>query len=243
MQGVVVSGNRILNLLSDQEAQRLGGELRPISLHAGQSLQEQGEEIQRVYFLHGGLCSIRRETAKGQTVEVASVGSEGIVGISAAFGEAADDNTHATMIVAGEASWMSIAAFRSEMNRRGTLARIVQRYAQQFMSSLEVEAACHALHPIDQRLARWLLEAADRLQTREIPLTQETLASVLGVRRASVTVAAASLERMGLIRHASRRIQLHDRRGLEALSCECYETWQALARQRSGDAGHSPNSP
>lgn len=239
--GVAVSSNRILSSLADQEAQRLAGDLRTISIRAGQSLQQQGEELQRVYFLHGGLCSIRRETAKGQTVEVASVGSEGIVGINAAFGAATDDNSHAIMIVGGDASWMSAVAFRSEMSRRGALSRIVQRYAQEFISGLEVEAACHALHPIDQRLARWLLEAADRLQTREIPLTQDTLASVLGVRRASITVAAAILERMGLIRHASKRIRLHDRHGLEALACECYDSWQVVARQRGFDVRHSAN--
>lgn len=229
--------NRLLALLDRPEIERLAADLHAISIRPGQSLQRQGAGIERVYFLHGGLCSISRETFRGETVEVASVGSEGVVGVGAAMGKDAEDNTHATMIVAGDASWMNVAAFRREIDRRGLFHDVVQQYVREFVSRLEIEAACHALHPIDQRLARWLLSTADRLNTSEIPVTHETVASVLGVRRASITVATSILEHLGLVEHGHRRIRLRDRHGLKALACECYDALQSLPQpDRPGPA-------
>lgn len=226
-----VPTNRLLAMLPGEDRRRLEGELQGVAVRPGQVLQRQAERVQRVYFLHSGLCSIGRETASGQTVEVASVGNEGLVGITAVLGNAAQDGTQTTVIVGGDASWMSFAALRREMNRRGSLHDLVQRYLQAFVASLVTAAACHALHRVEQRLARWLLEAEDRLRTTEIPLTQETVASLLGVRRASITVATTILGRLGLIEHAHKRIRLHDRVGLQVLACECYAaTRLSLAR-------------
>lgn len=227
--------NWLLASLPDEDRRRLGRDLLAVTIRPRQPLQRQGERVQRIYFLHSGLCSMSRETASGQTVEIASVGKEGLVGISAALGNGAEDSMHTTMIVGGEASCMSVDAFRREMDGRGSLHDIVQRYLHAFCSSMMIEAACKALHPIDQRLARWLLETGDRLQDDVIPLTQETVASALGVRRASITVATSILEHLGMVEHAHRRICLRNRPGLATLACECYDALR-LARRLSPDS-------
>ena len=233
--------NWLLASLPAEDVQRLAHELQPITVRAGQVLQRQGEGAKRIYFLHGGLCSLSREAASGQTVEVASVGYEGLVGISAALAGDGEASTHATMIVGGDASWISVAGFQREVNRRGSLRDIVQQYVRALVESLVIAAACSALHPIDQRLARWLLEAADRLRTSEIPLSQDTVASVLGVRRASITVATTILDHLGLIEHAHKRIRLHNRAGLEAVACECYHATRST--RLVVNAGHPSCRP
>lgn len=227
--------NGLLASLSNEDRGRLARDLQAMAIRPGDVLQRQGEPAERIYFLSSGLCSIRREAASGQTVEVASVGREGLVGISAALGNGAENCTHATIIVGGVVNWIGVAAFRREMNRRGSLHDIVERYVEAFVANLVITAACNALHSIKQRLARWLLETGDRLGTSEIPLSQETVASALGVRRASITVAATILDHLGLIDHAHKRIRLRDRAGLQAVACECYDA-RRLARLLSRDA-------
>ena len=225
-----VPGNALLAALPFVVREQLAGDLQAVTIRPGQVLQRQGERVESLYFLHGGLCSMSRETASGQTVEVASVGNEGLIGITAALRGGAENRTHATMIVDGEASCISVTAFRREMNRRSALYDTVEQYVDAFVADLVITAACSALHSIEQRLARWLLEAGDRLRTGEIPLSQETVASVLGVRRASITVATTNMDHLGLIEHAHKRIRLLDRAGLKALACECYSATQLVRR-------------
>jgi CRP-like cAMP-binding protein len=117
---------------------------------------------------------------------------------------------------------MDVGSFRRELGRRGPFYDVVNRYAQAFVASLMQSVACNALHAIEKRCARWLLETHDRVGRDAFPATHELLATALGVRRASVTVAVTALHRAGLIDYGHKRIVIRNRRELEAASCECY---------------------
>jgi CRP-like cAMP-binding protein len=125
-------------------------------------------------------------------------------------------------IADGDVQVMDATVFRQEMERRGPFYDLACRYAHAFVASLEQSVACNALHPVEKRCARWLLESHDRMGRDDFPLSQAVLANMLGVRRASVTLAAGTLHRAGLIDYSYKRIAIRNRAGLEAASCECY---------------------
>lgn len=232
------AANKLLALLPVEDYRRLIPDLRHVTLQSGDVLQRQAEKAQPVFFLRSGLCSIIRRTRDGQSAEVASIGNEGLVGVTAFFEDAAMDNLETVMLVGGDADSMSINAFRREIGRHGSLDTVVSRYVKAFIATLMTSAACNALHPIDKRCARWILQAHDRLGSDEVPVTHEMLAAVLGVRRASVTVAATTLHRAGLIDYGHRRLHVRNREGLEAAACECYSAMRLpfawLVAQASG---------
>ncbi len=150
------------------------------------------------------------------------VGNEGLVGMAAFGGDPESGHTAVVEIADGDAQGMDVTVFRREMERQTTFSDLVHRYAQAFVESLMQSVACNALHPIEKRCARCLLDIRDRVGRDEFPLTQEVLASMLGVRRASVTLAAGTLQRAGLIDHAHKNIIIRDVAGLEHATCECY---------------------
>jgi CRP-like cAMP-binding protein len=160
--------------------------------------------------------------ADGGTVDVALVGNEGLLGWSAVF-KSDVDLYEVRVRIPNNAQAMTVTAFWSEMERGGPFYDVMTRYVQAFVASLMQSVACNALHPIEQRCARWLLDIHDRMGRAEFPLTQELLATMLGVRRASVTLCAGDLHHEGLIDYGRRRLAIRDRAGLEAVSCECYE--------------------
>jgi CRP-like cAMP-binding protein len=185
-------------------------------------LQKAGESPQRVLFPGGGACSIVCTMSDGQMVEVATIGNEGLVGINAFFGGDLVAYEALVQVPDGEGHAMDVKVFRREMERRGALYDVVNRYAQAFVASLMQGVACNALHPIDKRCAKWLIETHDRIGRDEFALTQDFLATMLGVRRASVTLCAGALHRAGFIDYGHKRIVIRNRKGLEAASCECY---------------------
>jgi CRP-like cAMP-binding protein len=158
----------------------------------------------------------------GRMVEVATVGKEGMIGLTAFFGNERPFGGAMVQVPEVDAQIMSVAVFRRETERRGAFRELMARYCQAFLAMVMQSSACNSLHPVEQRCARWLLMTHDRVGRNEFALTQEFLAVMLGVRRPTVTLVAGALQKAGLIEYGHRRIVILNRRALEAASCECY---------------------
>lgn len=150
------------------------------------------------------------------------IGNEGVVGIPLILGTEIELNRRALVQVAGNGVRLKATAFTEEFNRGARLHNLLLNYLHAFITQLSQTAACNRMHRLEERLARWLLACQDRLNSSELQLTQEVIAEMLGVRRAGVSVAATQLQQRGFIRHKRGYIQIIDREGLEAASCECY---------------------
>ena len=189
-----------------------------------QFLHKAGDPIREVYFPGGGFISMVTVLKDGSMVEVATVGREGMLGVSAVLN--GDPSISASM-VQGETDTcyrMPADAFRKEIDRRDAFHDLMVRYAQALSGFIMQSTACNAVHSVEQRLARWLLLAHDRVGTNEFHLTQEFVAMMLGVTRPSVTVVAGTLQKAGLITYHRGHLAIVDRERLEAASCECYRT-------------------
>ena len=216
------SPNKLLASLPAADYRRLRSVLNPISLPFQHVLLKPGETAQTIYFPGDGVCSITQVMRNGRTVEVATVGNEGFIGINALFGNERVLGGALMKVPDGAAQVMSVRAFQREMDRRGPFSKVINLYAHGFVAFLMQSVACNALHSVDQRCARWLLTMRDRVGRNEFPLTQEFLALMLGVRRPSVTLAVGALQGAGLIDLGHKRMVILDRPGLEAASCECH---------------------
>jgi CRP-like cAMP-binding protein len=214
--------NKLLAALPSEEYQRLEPQLTLIPLRHRQVLHRAGQPIHAVYFPADGLCSIVMTMEDGRAAEVATVGNEGIVGLPAFLGQETSPGDTIVQIPGAFAYMMPADIFAKEMDRCGALHGLVTRYSQAFVTYLMHSAACNGLHAADQRCARWLLQSHDRIGRDWFELTQEFLAIMLGVRRATVSVIAQQLQRAGLIVFRRRGVRILDREGLEAITCECY---------------------
>ena len=191
-------------------------------------------------FPESGMVSLLATLDDGEQIEVGIAGREGLVGLPLVFG---DDRSlvEARVQMEGTALRIGAAAFRDEMEQSDALRTLLLRYALAFHAQITLSAACNARHAIEQRLARWLLIAHDRVEANDFPMTHEFISMMLGVRRPGVTIAAGILQKAGLIHYARGRMAVTDRPGLEATSCECYHTaWREFARLLgAGAAQHS----
>ena len=219
--------NQLLAALPHEEYERLQQALTLMPLRQRQVLQRAGEPIQALYFPADGLCSVVIAMEDGRTAEVATVGNEGVVGVSAFLGS--EWATGETIVqIPGEFAYvLPVEIFSAEMATCGPLHSVVSRYAQALVASLMHTAACNGLHPADQRCARWLLTSHDRIGRDAFELTQEFLAFMLGVRRATVSMIAQQLQRSGVIQFRRRGVTILDRQGLEDMACECYRAIRA----------------
>jgi len=228
--------NRLLAALPAEEYQRIAQSLDVISLKLKVILQRAGEPVADVYFPGGGFCSMVSVLKDGNMVEVATIGREGMVGVSAIL----DANSVAsTSMVQGETDTcyrMSADAFRREMDRRGMFYELLTHYAQALIGFIVQSTACNAVHSVEQRLARWLLMARDRMASDEFPLTQEFAAMMLGASRPTVTIVASTLQKAGLITYHRGHLTIVDGEKLEAASCECYRTTTDLLNSVVGRA-------
>jgi CRP-like cAMP-binding protein len=213
--------NRILATLPPGDYRRIAAKLEATTFSRGQPLHEPDKPISHVYFPRTGVASVVARMSEGGTVEVATIGNEGVVGLSAYFGNGRS-SMEVFVQIPGDAVRMSAESFRQELRGGGALRDTVRRYAQALMTQIGQSAACNRVHPIEERCARWLLMSHDRVLGDEVLLTQEFLAEMLGVRRASVTHAAGMLKRRKLIAYRRGTIRVLDRRGLEKAACECY---------------------
>jgi len=219
-----VHPNRLIAALPADAYARIAPSFDVIPLKVKQFLYKPGEAIQHVYFPANGFCSVLTVLADGNMVEVATIGREGVVGVPAALDGGA--NHSATMVQAeiDTCYRMTADAFRREMDRRGAFHELLMRYSYALMGFVMQSTACNAVHSVEQRLARWLLTAQDRVGSKEFPLTQEFVAMMLGATRPTVTVVAGTLQRAGLITYRRGRLTIVNRKKLEAASCECYRT-------------------
>jgi CRP-like cAMP-binding protein len=194
--------------------------VQQVSMTVGQPLHEAGEPITFVYFPLSGVHSIV-STTDGAIVEVAAVGNEGMVGISAFLGGRSTPG-EAFCHVPGDLLRMRTARFREEVRRSRALRTVMLRYTQAFIQQIAQHVTCIRLHSITGRCASRLLMTHDRVSADEFVLTQDSLAQMLGVRRATVTTAAGLLQHAGLIRYTRGRITIVDAKKLERASCGCY---------------------
>jgi CRP-like cAMP-binding protein len=204
--------NRLLSALPDSEYERLLPHLEQVSLTLKQIIYLPNEPIEYVYFPNSGIISLVNLTEDGGTVEAATVGKEGMVGLPLLLGADRMMGQAITQIVGD--------AVRTPAS---PLYSLLLRYTQALMNLMSQSVACNRLHSVEERCCRWLLLCQDRVESDEFALTQEFLAQMLGVRRASVSVVAAILQKAGLIRYRRGKIMILDRLGLEAASCECYQ--------------------
>jgi CRP-like cAMP-binding protein len=216
------SGNKLLGALPPEEFRRLQPFLRIAPLTQGTVLHPAGEPLEAIYFPADGLCSVMMTMEDGRRVEVATVGNEGMVGIAAFLGSDRAAGETIVQIPGAFAYVMATQLFAEEISRGGPLYELVRRYSQALIAYVTQAAACNGLHAADQRCARWLLQSHDRVGRDRFELTQEFLAIMLGVRRATVTIIAQQLQRAGLIHFRRRLVTIVDRRGLEKTACECY---------------------
>jgi CRP-like cAMP-binding protein len=201
-------------------------------------LHHPGAPIRDVYFPGDGFCSELTVLGDGRMVEVATIGREGVVGLLGSSGRS--PVMSATMVQGpGAAVMMPVASFRREMDRRGALHDLVERYRFALVRFIMQSTACNAVHNVEERLARWLLTAHDHRRARELPLTQEFVAMMLGVSRPTVSDVAATLQRAGLITHRRGFLTIVDRERLEAAACECYAVTAALV----ASVKRKPRSP
>ena len=214
--------NRLLAALPPAEFSRFFAALKPVTFELRQILQDGSEPAAEVFFIESGVTSILDIMSDGSTIEVGMVGREGMIGVVALLDPAAT-SPHALVQVPGTGLSMPLAHCRRAFDESAAVRTVMLRFASGLMSLSAKTAACNRLHSIEQRLARWLLMAHDRMDALTMPMTHEFLASMLGVRRAGVTVTAGELQRSGLITYRQREVTIRDPEGLQALACECYQ--------------------
>ena len=213
--------NRLLAKLSTSELRRVGAHLQDFVLSDRQLLYQPGERLTHVYFPAGAAISLGPVMADGKFFQSAMVGDEGLVGASVLLG-ASRMPGRVICHVGGPVRRMTAADLKRAMERTPALKRLVERHLHALLTQLNQGVACNSLHSIEQRCARWLLMTRDRIGKDSFPLTQQFLASMLGVRRPGVSVAAARLRSSGLIRYSQGHLTIVDARGLEGAACECY---------------------
>lgn len=216
------SGNRILDALPQTDYEPVGRLVERVELGPRDQVFEEGGPIEFVHFPINCVISLLTEMRDGRSVEVATVGNEGMAGIPV-FLQAAYTSSHQAFCqVPGASLRMRAEAFTALSSNGGVMQALLQRYTQALFSQVAQSSACNRLHPIEERCGRWLLQTHDRVGSDEFPLTQEFLAQMLGVQRTSVNEAASSLQEKGLIGYSRGVIAILDRKGLEDAACECY---------------------
>lgn len=213
--------NRLLALLPPEDRDCICRWLEPVDLLPRQVLIAAGAAFGHIYFPVSGAASLLA-SADGAVLEIGLIGREGMVGLPALFDAGISPNMSVTIQIPGMALRMPAQALRAELDRNAALRALLLRYTATLLCQVAQSAICNRLHGVEQRLARWLLMAQDRAESDLLPLTQEYISLMLGVRRPGVTVAAGNLAKAGLIRGAYGRIVILDRKGLEANACGCY---------------------
>jgi CRP-like cAMP-binding protein len=208
--------------LEAAEYTRLLEDAETVELELRTVLYEGNAPITHVFFLGRGVASIIAPVGDGASVEVGTVGNEGLVGLPLLFGVDREPAKAFIQVAAGGVR-VTAAAFQAAVAESAPLRALFLRYAQSYLSQVSQSSACNRAHSIEERCARWLLMTHDRVEADEFPLTQEFLALMLGVRRAGVTVAAGVLQKAGFIEYTHGRIKIVDRPGLENAACACYQ--------------------
>jgi CRP-like cAMP-binding protein len=216
------TGNRLLDRVPEEEFRLLAPHLEAVHLDCKHDLYQLNDPVSHVYFPLSGVISQVLVMRDGKQVEVAAVGSEGMVGLSVFEGLRASPHA-VTCQVPGDDLRLASGAFLQAVEQAPVLRGVMRRYAAASLRLANQVVACNALHAVEERMSRWLLMTHDRVGADEFPLTQEYLAQMLGVRRQTVTVVAGMLQKGGLIAYRRGTVHILDRPRLEEAACECYE--------------------
>ena len=219
--------NHLLAALPAEIVKRLTPHLELTSLPLGEVLYESGCQLHYVYFPTTSIVSLNYVMENGASAEIAGVGNEGILGISLFMGGNTTPS-RATVQTSGHCYRLQGRLMMEEFNRTGgrrsgAMQNLFLRYTQALMTQMSQTAVCNRHLSVEQQLCRWLLSTLDRLPSNELTMTQELIASMLGVRREGITETAGNLQRAGLISYRRGHITVIDRKGLESLACECYD--------------------
>ena len=218
-----VQANRLLAVMPHDALERLLQVIEKVSWVSGDVLYDADGDLKHVYFPADVIVTLLLESSGRPTTKVAMVGREGMVGVSAFMGGAPPPG-RAVVLNNGDAFKMPAAALKAEFDRNGAAMRLLLRYTQSLVTQMAQTAVCNRHHQVEPQLCAWLLTCMDRLPTgNSLPITQEGVAGILGVRREGISEAAGTLRQLGLISFSRGRISLLDRPGLLARACECYQ--------------------
>ena len=239
--------NHLLAALPEAEFTRLAPHLELVPMLLGDILYGPGEQLRYAFFPTTSIVSLHYVTESGASAETAGVGNEGVVGISLFMG---GNTTPSAAVVqtAGHAYRLPAGILKQEFNRAGPMQSLMLRYTQALITQMTQTSACNRHHSVEQQLCRWLLLTLDRIPSGDLIMTQELVASMLGVRRESITEAAGSLQQAGYIRYRRGHISVIQRAGLESHACECYavvkkEIGRLMSDVRQRQESGAPASP
>jgi CRP-like cAMP-binding protein len=213
--------NHLLATLPDVDFERIAPHLKSFPMRLGDVLYGPGDELQHAYFPTTAVVSVLYVTQSGASAEIASVGNEGLLGISLLLGGSSTLNS-AVVQTAGVSYCLDANVLQQEFKRGGNTRRLLLRYTQALVTQIGQTAVCNRHHSIEQQLCRWLLLTLDRLPSNQVVVTHELVAGLFGVRRESITAAAGNLQRAGVLSYHRGHIAVIARAGLEAGTCECY---------------------
>lgn len=213
--------NHLVATLPAAEREQLAAQLELVPLRLGEMLYEPGSQLSYAYFPTTSIVSLHYVMASGASAEAAGVGNEGMIGVSLFMG---GNTTPSSAVVqtAGYAYRLERGLLKEHFNRAGVMQRLLLRYTQALMTQMMQTAVCNRHHSVEQQLSRWLLLTFNRLPSHELIMTQELVASMLGVRREGITEAAGKLQHAGFISYRRGHISVLDPSGLENHACECY---------------------
>jgi CRP-like cAMP-binding protein len=234
--------NHLLAALPAVEFERLRPHLELAPMLLGDTLYEPGGRLKHAYFPTTAIVSLLYVLESGASAEMAGVGNEGVLGISLFMG---GNTTPSSAVVqtGGHGYRLPAKVLMEEFNRGGLMQRLLLRYTQALVTQMFQTGACNRHHSIEQQLCRWLLLTLDRLPTNELVMTQDLVASALGVRREGVTEAAGNLQRAGYIRYRRGHISVLERSGLEASACECYAVVKKELTRLLSDVRYRQDAP
>ncbi len=236
------SQNHLLAALPAEEFAKIAAHLELVPMPLGKMIYEPNEQLCHAFFPTTCIVSLLYVIDTGASAETAGVGNEGMVGISLFMG---GNTTPSSAVVqtAGYAYRLDRRILKQEFERAGLLQGLLLRYTQALMTQMAQTAVCNRHHSVEQQLCRWLLLTLDRLPDNELIMTQELVASLLGVRREGITEAAGNLQRAGFISYRRGHISVLDRAGLEARSCECYKVVKTELNRLMSDVQFRQSSP
>ena len=222
--------NRLLQALPEADYEALRPHLEVAVLVRDAVLVEAGDALSRVYLPHAGAVSMVVNLSEGQTVEVAMIGRDGVVGASTALVDGIS-LSDVVVLFPGTASTLDTALFRAAAERSAALRNLLARHEQALIAQAVQSAACNASHSVEARLSRWLLRARELHDGETLPLTQELLAQMIGVQRNAVSIVAHALQQAGIIRYSRGQIEITNVEALRRTACECYQTIQSKHAQ------------
>jgi len=227
MDSVAQPANGLLASLTADDLETIRPHLRTVELSQERSLFELGKTIKQIYLPHSGVVSLVVQMATGDGVEVAMMGRDSIVGVSAGLGVPVAA-TDAIVLLPGTASVIDVDRFRDAVEQSAALRTTLVRHGQALFVQAQQTAGCNATHAVEARLARWLLRVRDLAGSDRFTLTQELMAQMIGARRNSVSIVAHTLQQEKYVRYSRGHVEILDLEGLRALACECYAAVKAL---------------